>query len=77
MAVIEMRGGGEEAFLADLALEGAGGQVRVRLAGGLPLDPGKAEMPLDRVNFVSYETICKRDGRRVRTRFAARVRPRR
>ena len=46
MAVIEVRGGAEEAFLADLALEGARGQVGVRLARGLAFDLGKVDVAL-------------------------------
>jgi hypothetical protein len=46
MHVIEMRGGAEEAFLADLALERAGGQVGVGLARGLALDLRKMDVAL-------------------------------
>ena len=46
MAVIEMRRGAEEAFLADLALVGARRQVGMRLARGLALDLGKLDVAL-------------------------------
>ncbi len=46
MAVIEMRGGAEEAFLADLALVGARRQVGMRLARGLAFNLGKVDVAL-------------------------------
>ena len=46
MAVIEMRGRAEEAFLADLALVRARGQVGMRLARSLAFDLRKVDVAL-------------------------------
>src|SRR6185436_14823979 len=59
MQVIEVRGGAEKAFLADLAFKGAGRQIGVRLPRCLALDLGKLHIALHTPNLVSSETNWK------------------
>src|SRR5687768_9070146 len=59
MLVVEEGSRAEEAFLAHLALVGAGRQVAVRLPGGRAFDAGVADIAFHELNLVTTATNGK------------------
>src|SRR5918995_3488476 len=59
MLVVEEGSRAEEAFLAHLALVGAGRQVAMRLPGGRAFDAGVADIAFHESNLVTHATNGK------------------